>query len=569
MQRTTLGPVLALFVCLCVLAGLLLFLSVDNTPSRNEAPGGARPRPDAASDHIQGAAAPAVAETERPDDQQDRPPHPAPGGPDALDVVSEILGNAGPSHSLKGRVLTPEGLPAAGAEMNITCNGKNAIQSAVSDASGRFIADVRPGSYEVFARAPAGWARLVTDVPGNELIIELSPYLVVSGVAVDEQGIEVPGARVSLRPLTPGQSAERQHWLNPETGNLETDRLGRFKLQIGEAGPYRAGAVTEDGFCGYSEPFTVEISGVLPYVRIVLKNGVSVGGRILDADRNAIVGAEVLIRAAEDESPNTEFSPMAQQETVSDANGAYLFEHVPPNIYRVKARADGFAPLEREDIAVDGDSDVEDLDLVLTAGGTLRGTIRGCANPERSGVHLSNGPVNASPEVDSSGRFVSENLPAGTYFVIVTAPSGGANGADAPLMQTARVTDGEVTDVVFDLGAAPAITGGVRFLSERRYSEIFVRLAPPGTTAAFPKGDERDPRIQQFLQESVAFTIMGEEPEFSLSGVAPGEYELFFYDMGGDTSDNSGSAADELVQPIHMQRVRILSGSNRVDVDLP
>lgn len=488
--------------------------------------------------------------------------------PVALETVRVVLPAVQKSRGIRGRVLSPDGVPAPNAMINITIDGESPVAVQATNASGDFTADVPPGEYELFASAQNGWAKTRTTAPADDVILSLEAYVSVSGVAVDEQGVEVPDASITMQAASPRQQGNRDNWLNPDMNGHTTDSLGRFKLRVGEAGSYVVHAVAEGGLSGQSDVFTVEMSSSTPLVRVVMDDGVSLSGRILDPAGNPIPAAEVSLSFTENAHNEMPALASIETQTQSDENGAYVFGHLPPGIYAVEAHAEGFANLVREDILVETESDVEGIDLVLTSGGAIQGVLLGFDDPERAGVHISSGSASASPSVDADGRFVAENLPAGSYIVILAPPGNGEPGSDTPMMKTVRVSDASVTDVVFDLRAAPALIGNVQFNSGRPASEIFVRLALPGAATGIPKQD-RDPRVQQILQDTVAFSVVDPNSQFSLSGAEPGEYDLLFYEMNADHSSPAEDNPNPVIEPMHVQRVRITPGVTRLEIDIP
>jgi protocatechuate 3,4-dioxygenase beta subunit len=132
----------------------------------------------------------------------------------------------------------------------------------------------------------------VTSIPAH------AAEIVVEGVVRSAEGNSPPGARVELRPVVSPYAAglaeleELRSGEPPPVAKAGTDRMGRFRLRVPEAGLWRLVAAA-DGFVPMeiaALPILEEIS--LPAVTLRSDAGLRV--RVVDPDGNPVPGAQVL-----------------------------------------------------------------------------------------------------------------------------------------------------------------------------------------------------------------------------------------------------------------------------------
>lgn len=141
-------------------------------------------------------------------------------------VVVEIHMQA--SASIAGRVLMPDGSPAAQTEVGIS----GAARSRATDQSGAFrFDDLAPGTYDVYLSAnrssrPVGETTQIEVVEGREVddvVLHVAPESEISGVLVDEKGKPLAGVFLSAR------SDDGNRWWDGSSILTEEDGTFRFR----------------------------------------------------------------------------------------------------------------------------------------------------------------------------------------------------------------------------------------------------------------------------------------------------------------------------------------------------
>ena len=159
-----------------------------------------------------------------------------------------------PFQAISGRVVDPDGKPAAGVEVSVNPNIMAA--EAVTDRAGRFtLPEIRPGSYTLIAKPPKSakpeeakdgtttamvttYYPAATDqstaekilLPGQgfsgEYEIRMQTALVhrIRGIVLDEAGRPLPGAELSLFPIPEG---------SPAPLGLSMSSMGRTTFALG------------------------------------------------------------------------------------------------------------------------------------------------------------------------------------------------------------------------------------------------------------------------------------------------------------------------------------------------
>ena len=182
-----------------------------------------------------------------------------------------------PLKSIRGRVIGPDGKPAAGIEVVATPNINADV--AVTDAEGRFaLEDVRPGPYTLTAKPPASakpeeangnrTAMVTTYYPSvadkslaqqimlggpvdfdYEIRMQTAPVVRVRGIVLDERAKPVPKAELMLYPMPLGAASPAA--LAMRAGMPSIFMLGMGRAPSGST-PEATAVTGEDGHFEFS-----------------------------------------------------------------------------------------------------------------------------------------------------------------------------------------------------------------------------------------------------------------------------------------------------------------------------
>ena len=330
-----------------------------------------------------------------------------------------------PALELEGRVVTPNGQPAPGAEVRLLGAGGEAALVAIRD---RFTSDER-GAFR--AAAPEGSvleARLAGWAPGRALVdtlalvngrvtIELGhavdraplPRARIRGRVVERGGGPVPGALViATRSRAFGLGAT-------SAAQAVSASDGRFELPELPAGDYRLLARAEAHAPGVARA----TAGSADEVEIELQAGGRLRGCVRDASGGGPVAPfTVLVFARR----NALWVEAERSLSVIDPSGCYALDDLRPGASAVVFSAPGHAP--SAELAIDIPVPPADavLDAALEAGGTLTGVVRDDASGAalagaRLGVEgslsaaASTFPVLSEAVTGPDGTFVLGGLP--------------------------------------------------------------------------------------------------------------------------------------------------------------
>jgi hypothetical protein len=382
----------------------------------------------------------------------------------------ELLLVAGPS--IGGRVLTPDGKPAAGAAVRAESemwSGK--VWSAVTDAGGRFdISGLAPGEYRLIAHhkdwavAIVGGVRLerAGDVEAD---LVLSAPVRVTGRLVDSDERPLTGT-VSL------QEADGQP--SPQSLGLlvraDAGDDGRFTLERVPSGSH-ALAVVARGVAARRVPIEVGAGQkAVDLGDVVLEAGAQIRGRVRDTAGAPI--ADAALHGYPDGPLAAGASPI---EGRTGADGTFALGGASAPSYRLHVRAPGFGAVTHP---VEAPS--KDVELVLEPAGTIEGLVVDDAGrpveafdvsamPAGGRQAMDRQPPRKRPVVSEGGRFTLDEVAAGTYAVQVAARDLGrqvvsdvkvAAGAVTDLGRIRLTAGGAIRGTVVDAASAP-IAGAI------------------------------------------------------------------------------------------------------------
>lgn len=327
----------------------------------------------------------------------------------------------------------------------------------------------------------------------SEVEIRMPAVNVVQGVIVDGAGHHVEGADVFVMqggfPPTPS----REHW-------ARSDDEGRF--EVAGLAPGAIGLhVQHPGYAKEVFEATAAPRKAGTPVRVVLQQGATLQGRVLDAAGQPVAGHQV--------TAMPEGSYMEALTTWSAADGAYRLTPMDGGSWSVGAGPLG-APLARESLKLsNGTTTTLDLRLPPT-GGSLTGLVRlGGAAAAGAEVVVSDGRGIGSGRAvtDEEGRFVVEGLAVGRVQVTATA-GGAARGSNSFVIPD----DPPTLDVTMDIGTA-TVRARIVGADGTPLSGVFSNLESPAAT------DVGNTRWQPLPQTGADGMIVA-------SGVTPGRWRL-------------------------------------------
>ena len=185
--------------------------------------------------------------------------------------------------------------------------------------------------------------------------IRLATGIAIGGVVTDESGTPVAGARIEV--LAPPNETEESNY-GFTVAEATTDATGRWRVDHAPASPAGVSVkIWAPRFLDTGGPPSRNLDAVT-----ILKRGVTIKGRVLDARRQPIAGANV--------RGGDEWTALPAK-VKTDAGGAFVLENLEPGASVVTVQAEGFAPDLREVHPEDQPA----LEFLLGPGHTVRGQV--------------------------------------------------------------------------------------------------------------------------------------------------------------------------------------------------
>ncbi len=308
-----------------------------------------------------------------------------------------------------------------------------------------------------------GFARLEMRLERDvEVVLPLARDLV--GTVESTAGEPLASARVELVILdAEGMPDER---FAPRV--VEADANGRFELGDLMPAPLRLRASAP----GHA-PTVVDVDEELAEVALALEPSEALAGVVYATDGSLAAGATVRLVGS---------GVWPAREVVTDRDGAFGFEDVPPGIYELSARRGA----DVASAASEGGASVG-VELHLLPGRSLRGRVvdEVGAPVARATLSVTEEVVGLAPrelDVGSDGTFVLDGLAAEVVWVTARAP--GHVGA------TLRATTGSgAVELVLTRGAT--LRGTVVDARGRPLPNVTVRFLGTAAAGAAPSGEQR------------------------------------------------------------------------------
>ncbi len=413
-----------------------------------------------------------------------------PAGEKDFDLGAIALGRG---ISIAGIVLDREGRPVAEAAVHVqtqeTLLERGGIRQERGEAStgadGRFVVTgLSRGPTFVLRVERDGFAsRTVTEVKpplAEPLRIALSPASRLAGFVVDDAGAPVPAARIGTR----GEITLTLLMTSPSTAfpSVTADDDGHFELRDAPTGKLTV-SVRAAGFLPASLPIEIAPGQSRDDLRVVLRRGSTVAGRVLGPDGTPAADAQVSLAAH-----GRSFVSSSGVSTRTDGDGAYTLDAVPPGPQSFTAELPGAVPTVRDLAVRPGENR---LDFKLGPGLEIAGRVVDAAGAPLGGARVALSAGDSLPHETASGDDGSFHFPGlrgGAYRL-----SAQLQGF-ATVSQEVRLADAPLRDVELRLGSGGAVAGRILGLSPEQLAQVRVLAYRADERPASSLGIEADPR---------------------------------------------------------------------------
>ncbi len=257
--------------------------------------------------------------------------------------------------TVRGVIMSPDGLPVAGARVVIEAGSGRRVDNrvrdlnAVSNRVGTFTIHGVPPRVEVFVIADHDEYVRTTSAPrrfspGQDVQVELQllPGVSLRGTVEDERRVAIAGARVRWGHVEADQAQRIRDSFRADqylgTRVLRTDDNGAFVIDRVEPGLTLV-KVEHDGYVHwFRKDLTIGAEGDPPPLKVTLQGALSVSGRVLDdATGRGVAGVFVYARERKPEEGRPDdpgrVKSLISAETTAD--GSFTLTGLPPGSHEV------------------------------------------------------------------------------------------------------------------------------------------------------------------------------------------------------------------------------------------
>ncbi|MFT5291474.1 MAG: hypothetical protein ACI8QS_002064 [Planctomycetota bacterium] len=399
--------------------------------------------------------------------------------------------------SLAGRVFFPDGAPASDAIVNFSMD-PSAFQMGMGgagtatrggsgsvDATGHFlVSGLKGGPFLAKAQVevPDGeragsWSARQTKVAldSEDLEFRLEKAAEVRVRVTDSDGTAL--GEFSLIATLDGSAGMMGIGAEKATENVTEAVDGVGVLSGLTAGNWLLD-VRADGFARPEQlAFTVPAGDVL--LEVSLYPTATVLGRVIDTDGQPVADAQVGLVLGMEDLLSGDSAP--RPSAVSDEEGRFELVNLNPGPSALVAKAEDFAASGTQVLDLDPGQIVEDIELILTMGGTVLGQVLDDEGNGKPGMMISaQRPPNYAEQrldrTDGEGRFVLEHLEAGRWQItalrnVLDDAGSDEGGGMADLLSDMKVEfvevpEGEVVELILGKKVAGAVGVTVRVMSD-------------------------------------------------------------------------------------------------------
>jgi hypothetical protein len=282
-------------------------------------------------------APPALARVE-PTERPASPVRPTPTEPPPVRQMRSAADDQPSDAPVIGVVLDPEGKPVS--EAFVGCGDRDKELVATTDNEGRFkLAAEAAGCTAISHHAGFSPSDRVQLIAGRDNVIRLNRGGAIAGEAVDERGSPVPSYLLGIESFVAapvrGASPETVP-PSPQARSIQ-DARGAFVLENLMPGKYMLTASAEGRPPTRTSVIEVEAGRTTHHVHIVLSRGVTLSGKVSDAETHKpLAGATVALDAVTSTTANM----IASSRT--DDSGVYSIEGAPAGPFSIRVAQEGY-----------------------------------------------------------------------------------------------------------------------------------------------------------------------------------------------------------------------------------
>jgi hypothetical protein len=472
---------------------------------------------------------------------------------------------------VEGRVMnSATGEPLRKAEV-LVHGGAGGEYSATTDAAGHFAVErIAPGNYTITIQhqnfAPVNYGATRPGMLGTPVAlaagqslsaieVKLTPFGVISGKVVDEDGDPVSGVLITV--MRWGYLRGARQLVNAGSGGSTDDR-GQFRIHNLATGRYYLVAhpvgsayyrrspstVTKDPVREtYTPTFYPSSPDASSAASVLVSAGQEVPGMDIQLRKSRVYSVQGRVNGAErghrysvmlipKDSTGGMSSGISRSAVVRAEDSTFIVHGVSPGLYSLLVMANGRVST-RQEVSV-GDNDIEGLTVPLAEPATIKGRIQMAASATgktasvkglRVMLQSADGMMNSPmAEAAEDGSFVMEQVAADRYNLSCL-------GGDGTYLKTIRWNGQVLNDAAIEVAGGGSAT---------------LDLAFEATTAALDgdvktSGDQPAPGVHVLLvpdsRREMDFRLMlaDQNGHFSAKGIAPGAYTALAVDtpMGG------------------------------------
>jgi uncharacterized GH25 family protein len=238
--------------------------------------------------------------------------------------------------------------------------------TVAADGNGEFHVDklaegfwILRASYDGFATAEIRPIMLLNGKNADGQKVILPDEFTIGGVVLDEQQMPVADAVIGVARTSPRPTL---------TGSATTNQQGEFKVRGLQEGSYGLSVQAP----GYTNGRSGRVNAGENNVQIVMQVKGSVSGRVSGSAGQSISNFQLEILRTR--RGNQQYGLTGQRYKFTETDGTFDLPDLAPGSYILLGRADGYAPTYSSSFSV-GRTKVEGIDIVLEAGGVIKGTI--------------------------------------------------------------------------------------------------------------------------------------------------------------------------------------------------